>query len=226
MADRLVKVDLLEEAAKVVQQQVTFRLRAEQRAESAAKLAIIYLLDKKPDEALKTLRESDWPNLSPKLKEDRRHLEGRALSDLTRYDEALKLLEGDGSRKADELRADIYWTMRNWLKTAEALERLLAPRVGNFERLSPIERNQVMRLTVAYTLADDITAVKRTRQRFGDRMGGPPEGEAFVALTVDVDRKSTDFRSLAGAVANLVSLEAFLTSYKDKLIKGGLSAYN
>jgi hypothetical protein len=226
LADRLVRVDLLEEAAKVVQQQVTFRLRAEQRAESAAKLAIIYLLDKKPEEALKTLRESDWPSLSPKIKEDRRHLEGRALSDLTRYDEALKLLEGDGSRKADELRADIYWTMRNWLKTAEALERLLAPKVGNFERLTPIERNQVMRLTVAYTLADDITAVKRTRQRFGDRMGGPPEGEAFVALTVDVDRKSTDFRSLAGAVANLVSLEAFLTSYKDKLIKGGLSAYN
>lgn len=226
LADRLVKVDLLEEAAKIVQQQVTFRLRAEQRAESAAKLAIIYLLNRKPEEALKTLRESDWPNLSPKTKEDRRHLEARALSDLTRYDDALKLLEGDGSRKADELRADIYWTTRNWLKTSEALERLLAPKVGNFERLSPIERNQVMRLTVCYTLADDSTAVKRTRQRFGDRMGGPPEGDAFLALTVDVDRKSTDFRSLAGAVANMVSLEAFLTSYKDKLIKGGLSAYN
>lgn len=226
LGDRLVRVDLLEEAAKVVQQQVTFRLRAEQRAESAAKLAIIYLLDKKPEEALKTLRESDWPNLAPKIKEDRRHLEARALSDLTRYEEALKLLEGDGSRKADELRADVFWTTRNWLKTAEALERLLAPKVGNFERLSPVERNQVMRLTVAYTLADDATAVKRARQRFGDRMGGPPEGDAFMALTVDVDRKSTDFRSLAGAVANLVSLEAFLTSYKDKLIKGGLSAYN
>ena len=60
LADRLVEVDLLGRAAELVQHQVTFRLKGEEKARIGAKLAAVYILDKQPEKALEALQESRW----------------------------------------------------------------------------------------------------------------------------------------------------------------------
>ena len=50
----------------------------------------------------------------------RRQLKARALGELTRYKDALALLEGDNSQDADRLRAEIGWRTQNWPLAAYA----------------------------------------------------------------------------------------------------------
>src|SRR5213076_3196715 len=55
LADRLVSVDLLDQAATLLQHQVDHRLHGAARAQVAVRLAVIYLMGRKPDRALATL---------------------------------------------------------------------------------------------------------------------------------------------------------------------------
>ena len=56
LADRLVAVDLLDQAAELLQYQVDKRLEGSARAQVAARLAMVYLANHKPDMALTALR--------------------------------------------------------------------------------------------------------------------------------------------------------------------------
>ena len=56
LADRLVSVDLLDQAAELLQHQVDHRLQGAARAQVATRLAMIYLMNRKPDRALATLQ--------------------------------------------------------------------------------------------------------------------------------------------------------------------------
>ena len=56
LADRLVAVDLLDQAAELLQYQVDNRLQGAARAQVATRLAVIYLMNRKADRALATLR--------------------------------------------------------------------------------------------------------------------------------------------------------------------------
>src|SRR5690606_12572040 len=55
LADRLVAVDLLDQAAELLQHQVDHRLQGAARAQVATRLAVIYLKDKKAERALAAL---------------------------------------------------------------------------------------------------------------------------------------------------------------------------
>ena len=56
LADRLVSVDLLDQAAELLQYQVDHRLQGAARAQVATRLAVIYLMNHKADRALATLQ--------------------------------------------------------------------------------------------------------------------------------------------------------------------------
>ena len=107
LADRLVQVDLLDRAARLLEHQVRHRLKGADRARIAARLALIYLMDRRPKEALETLQRSRSSSISAALANERRHLEARALADLGRGDGALTLLDGDDSRARLHLRREI-----------------------------------------------------------------------------------------------------------------------
>ncbi len=114
LADRLVAVDLLGQAAELLQHQVDHRLQGAARAQVATRLAVIYLMDRKPDRALATLRASRADGLSNELRDQRLLLEARALSDNGRHDLALELIGNIEGRQATRLRADILWAGRHW----------------------------------------------------------------------------------------------------------------
>ena len=92
LADRLVAVDLLDQAADLLQYQVDNRLQGAARAQVATRLAVIYLLNRKADRALATLRATRTADLSDELRNQRLLLEARALSDMGRHDLAIEVI--------------------------------------------------------------------------------------------------------------------------------------
>src|SRR5262249_36916468 len=56
LADRLVSVDLLDQASDLLQYQVDHRMQGAARAQVATRLAVIYLMNRKSDRALPILR--------------------------------------------------------------------------------------------------------------------------------------------------------------------------
>src|SRR5262245_51337308 len=79
LSDRLVQVDLLDQAADLLQHQVDHRLMGAARAQVATRLATIYLMNRKPDRALSTLQRSRSSDLAIDLRDQRLLLEARAL---------------------------------------------------------------------------------------------------------------------------------------------------
>ena len=75
LADRLVSVDLLDQASDLLQYQVDHRLQGAARAQVATRLAVIYLMNRKPDRALATLRATRTADLSNELRNQRLLLE-------------------------------------------------------------------------------------------------------------------------------------------------------
>ena len=82
LADRLVSVDLLDQAAELLQHQVDHRLQGAARAQVATRLAVVYLMNRKPDRALATLQKTRAADLSNDLRDQRLLIEARAMSNL------------------------------------------------------------------------------------------------------------------------------------------------
>ena len=92
LADRLVSVDLLYQAGELLQHQIDHRLQGAARAQVASRLAVIYMMDRKPANALATLRATRLSDLNNDLRNQRLLLEARALSDLGRHDVAYEVV--------------------------------------------------------------------------------------------------------------------------------------
>ncbi|MDP6346233.1 MAG: hypothetical protein QF491_22040, partial [Alphaproteobacteria bacterium] len=226
LADRLADVDLLDRAAKLLEHQVTYRLRGAERIKVETRLAVIYLLNAEPNKALEILRRGKSQSLSEALLAQRRYLQARALAELDKIDEALALLAADDSGAAELLRADIYWRGHRWSRAAQATESLLGQRWQHADGLNSIEQSQVVQLAVSYYMAGDSKALAGIRRRYGQKMVDGPHAETFRVLTHKLDPARTKFRELAGEIARVADLEAFMTSYRNKLKNGGLSALN
>src|SRR4051812_42145731 len=86
LSDRLASIDLLDQAAELLQYQVDHRLEGAARAQVAARLSMIYLANRRPDMAITALRASRISDLSGELRQQRLLLEARAQSDVGRHD--------------------------------------------------------------------------------------------------------------------------------------------
>src|SRR5690606_259222 len=106
LARRLVKVDLLTQAADLLEYQIDSRLEGVAQAQIAADLAVIRIADRNPEGALAALNRTRLANLSPSLQRQRRVLEARALLDAGREELAIDLLTRVEGRDADQLRVD------------------------------------------------------------------------------------------------------------------------
>jgi tetratricopeptide (TPR) repeat protein len=109
LAERLASVDLLNQAAELLQYQVDHRLEGAARAQVAVRLAMIYLMAHKPDRALQALRDTRSGDLPNQLRTQRLLLEARALSDTGQHDLALELVANLEGNDVERLRADVLW---------------------------------------------------------------------------------------------------------------------
>lgn len=126
LADRLVNVDDLGDAAELLDRQVRTRLSGADKVAAGTRLAAVRLLDDKPDFALQALGESENPaTTTPQLQAQRQRLRARAMFDTGDTLKALGLVENDGSLEGLWLKSDMYWKLREWPAAADALGQLI-----------------------------------------------------------------------------------------------------
>ncbi len=226
LVERLVAVDLLPQAAELLQHQVDNRLDGIAKAAVAARLAVIYIVDKQPGKALETLRATRQARLPDELIQQRELIEARALADTKAYDQALDLIASNLTSEADHLRADIYWDAQRWPDAAAKAEALLGTRYAGETPLTDVERMDLMRACVAYSLAGDAASLERLRTRFTNKMMSTPDAKSFVMLTNAPDVSSEDYRTFVKRLAAVDTLDAFLADFKSKYASAPATATN
>jgi tetratricopeptide (TPR) repeat protein len=226
LADRLVSVDLLDQAAELLQHQVDYRLQGAARAQVAAKLATIYLMNRKPDMALAAIQKTRVSDIAGDLRDQRLLLEARAMSEIGRHEVALEVVEDMNSPQAQHLRADVLWAAKRWREAAEALEKLHGDRWEVAGALSPAERMDVLRMAIGYALSDEQLSLSRLRERYGPKMADGPDRHAFDVVTAPIGPGSSEFQAVAATVSGLKTLDAFLADmnkrYPDKPLDPGV----
>jgi hypothetical protein len=219
LADRLVAVDLLDQAAELLQYQVDNRLQGAAKAQVATRLAVIYLMNRKADRALAALRATRSADLSDELRNQRLLLEARALSDMKRYDLALEVIANVGGREAVRLRSDIDWAAQRWREGAEQIELMYGERWKEWQPLNEIERSDILRAAVGYALAEDTLGLDRFREKYAAKMAETPDAHAFAVVSAPLGASSAEFAAIAHAAAAVDTLEGFLrdmqTRYPD-----------
>ena len=131
LADRLVAVDLLGQADALLAHQVRFRLKDNaERAVVGTRMAVVRLLDNRPNEALLALQDTASAAVSEPLRHERRLLEARAHAEFGDMAAALRTLGDDLTPAADQLRMEILWQAQDWKRVADVLQRLAGPPPG------------------------------------------------------------------------------------------------
>ena len=216
LADRLVAVDLLDQAAELLQYQIDHRLEGAARAQVAARLAMVYLTNRKPDRAIAALRSTRIADLSGELRQQRLLLEARALSDVGRHDLALDIIANLNGREAIRLRSDIYWAARQWRESSEQIELYYGERWRDFKPLNAAEKGDILRAVVGYALAEDAIGLARFREKYAALMSAETDRLAFETASKPGASSSAEFAAIAKLAASVDTLEGFLREMKTR----------
>jgi tetratricopeptide (TPR) repeat protein len=216
MVDRLVAVDLLGPAANLLSYQVNKRLDGVAKAEVSTKLAAIYLMDHKAQQAVDVLHGSEISGLPDPDNHTRMILEARAFAALKQWDNALDLIAVDDQPDTRRLRADIYWESGNWEIAGQKAEELLGTSWSDPAPLPDNDRILVLRMAVAYSLASDGDSLDRLRQHFAPKMQNTSDAKAFGVLSQQIDMHGVAFRDAAARIASVDTLQAFMKDFGKK----------
>jgi hypothetical protein len=216
LADRLASVDLLDQAAELLQYQIEHRLEGAARAQIAARLAMVYLANRKPDLAISALRATRISDLSGELRQQRLLLEARAQSDIGRHDLALDIVSNVGGREVIRLRSDIFWAARRWRESAEQIELYYGERFRDFKPLDAVEKSDVIRAAVGYALADDSIGLSRFREKYAPLMSESSDRRAFDIASKPAAASSAEFAEIARLAASVDTLDGFLREMKQR----------
>jgi len=210
LADRLVSVDLLDQAAELLQHQVDHRLQGGARAQVATRLAVVYLMNHKPDRALATLQATRVADLSNDLRDQRLLLEARAMSNLGRHDLAIELITNINTHEAIRLRSDVLWSAKRWREAGEQIELLYGERWRELQPLNDIERADILRASIGYALGEETIGLARLREKYGAKFSDGPDRRAFEIVSAPIGTSGADFQTVAKKVASVDTLDAFL----------------
>jgi hypothetical protein len=223
LARRLVRVDLLPQAAELLAYQLDNRLTGVARAQVATDLAVIYLADRKPQDALRVLGDTRLTGLPETMERQRRLLEARAMLDGGRDQLALDLVRDLSGRDVDLLRIDANWRARRYSQAGEMIETLYAADAAAGP-LNQAARMGVIRAAVGFALSGDTLGLARLRSKFGEVLVTSPEWPMFDLVTGPLDITSVEFKGVAAQVANVEGINAFLASYRETYGSGGALA--
>ena len=227
LANRLTKVDLLDRAAELLKGQVEFRLKGVERTRIGNQLALVYLLDRKPDEALGALRLTEDPDQTPDLAAQRLHLRAKALMAKGDGAAALLALKDDRSLDGELLKAEVYWEAQDWDRTVQALQRVL--REAKAEPRRPLTKAQagyVFNLAVAMTLAGNERGVARLRAEYGEAMARSEIAQGFDLISGQSALMGLGRADVSGEIKEAQGFQTFLSAYKERLREQGLSGIN
>jgi tetratricopeptide (TPR) repeat protein len=217
---RLVDVDLLDDAAKLLKYQVDNRLDGVPRAQVATDLAWIYLMNKQPESALQAINDTRTTILPPALNAERRMATARAYMGLGRFDAALDLVETDNSKDSQEIRADIAWKQRTWPQAGALYEKALGDRWKGQGALSPGDEARLLRSSVAYSLADDDASLGRLRQRYSGFVEGANNPDGLRVALSGMNVESLSSADFGRVTADNEAFSGWVSKMKDRFRTG------
>ncbi|PHS23192.1 MAG: hypothetical protein COA85_10185 [Robiginitomaculum sp.] len=217
LADRLVDFDLLPQATELLQHQVDNRIRSGQaRAKIAAKLALIYLMDRKPEKALGAIRSTRQARLPMALNQQRRLIEARALVALGKSEHALELIETDRTREAAILRANIAWQSKNWAMAGPLMLGVVNKYTTRLENLKDEDANLILRTAIALSLSGNRAGLNALHQEFTSAMAQTKENETFDLVTREKYLGNVPVKDLAHTLAETEGLRDVLKRYQQR----------
>ncbi len=222
LADRLVSVDLLGRAAELLDHQVRYRLQREERSRTGTKLALIYLLDRKPESALQTLELTGYGQNPPELQRTRNQIAAAAYTEIKDYDSALKVLEGDQSMEGMKARLNIYWDEKNWKEVINVAESMLSNRNDPSAPLNTSEADAVLKLATAYVFQRDISQLQYLKDYFTPLMKDNKEFDTFAFITSGSE--PMDYRDMNQLTQEISSIQDYLGNYRSRVQQGGLDS--
>lgn len=211
-ADSLITMDLLGQAAKLLEAQLQGGEIPQARiAPTYNKLAAVYLLDSLPEKALSTLANA--PADAPaQLLEERNLLRARAMSQLNRPDDAIAALAASTSVDAKKLKADVLWRARKWKEAAATLEGML-PEAD--KGLTEADAQLVINTAVGYKLAGDTAGLAGIKSRYLSPMDATSQRDTFRVVTrTGGSSKLSDRDTILKIAGEVDMFKGFLDSYK------------
>ena len=223
LADRLVSVDLLDQAAMLLERQVEFRLAGPEQVRVGGRLALVHLMNRQPEKALQVLQNTNSNQSTRELQASRRRLQARALTELRRPDEAIVLLGADMTPESKQLRAEIYWRSENWTAAANAIAEM-APEPDRGLILDDTNARLILNWATALTLAGDDRTVTRVRQRYLASMEATAFADAFDLITTPRERGLLDYRAVRQQIEQAEDFQSFLIEYEEMIGDDTLSS--
>lgn len=211
LANRLTEADLLPQAAELLDHQVRFRLKGDEKTRAGLQLARVHLMDGHPQAALEALALSETPDTPEALSRQRQEVRARALLDSGEFGPALAALMGDGSDAALALRGEIHWRAGNWTQAANIYAQQVTDGGVRDGGLNTMDAELVLRWAVALALAGDGAGLDKIRMRFGEEMVAGPYADAFGITVLREPEAAKDFRALVSQLGAVDEFHAILT---------------
>ena len=78
----------------------------------------------------------------------------------------------------------------------------------------------MLRAAIGYALSDEAIGLIRMREKYAAKMASTPDARAFDVVSAPIGAASDDFRSVAGKVASIDTLDAFLSDLNKRFSAG------
>ena len=220
LADKLVAMDLLDQAATLLDHQMRTEADKTFRSQIGAKVSKIYMMAHEPHKALKTLQDSVYGEIPVNLRLSRNLLTAQALFDIKEVDRAYQMIEHDDSLEAERLRLDIYWQRKDWPHVISTAEGVLKLRKDVSAPLNLEESDAVLKLGLAYIFHNDPTQLQYLHDYFGPLMANNPNKAVFEFITSnDVTPTPANFEDV---MQNLSDTRSFIENYHAHVQMAGL----
>ena len=204
IAKRLVKLDLLDQAAQLLYHQITYRLHGAKRVKSADNLAIIYIMDKRPNEAIAVLDTTDKDNTNFAEHEYRIRLRAKALISLGKYDDALTYLKDDLSQDAEILRKEALFKAEYWQQYIEQINLDFGNIVSRLDSDKSAAQD-LLRLAISYYMLNDHDSLALLSSDIGNHNTAlKTTVDLLIASSGDVDYKNIDHSLHIDQMKNLL----------------------
>ena len=155
VAKRLLNLDLLDAAEKLLRYQVDYRLKFDDKVSIANNLALLYIMNHKPQDAVEILNKTDKYNYSYKEYLERLRIKAHAFVYQNKYSAALKLILQDRSFDADLLREEIYFKEENWHSLIPMLELKIKDKLNKKLLFTEYEIKDLAKLTIGYAMTNN-----------------------------------------------------------------------
>ncbi|NDB83947.1 MAG: hypothetical protein EB127_14670, partial [Alphaproteobacteria bacterium] len=152
VASRLIKLDLLDQAEKILDHQIKYRLEGRYKILTADHLAAIYIMNHSPQKALDLLDETDEANYVYNEHLERLRIKAKALLDLAKYQEVLESLKLDDSREAKSIKEEACFQMAKWDDFIMLAESSILPYLAQSTNISSVQEKEILRLGIAYSM--------------------------------------------------------------------------